>query len=497
MKKSQIVWLLISLLSIPGIALGIAQAMLAYENNQFHQGVIEEFAKIQNPTPDQQRVNDLFKNTSAQELCANPRFRGLDKDFESLCSEDFDPLMTMNTAAEVAGIAGVGLILAIAMFGLVARSSRTMLVLLFLPGLYLTLVSLVLLVALHATLLIASIYFVCSLAGRIPIGIIIAIGLGALAGIGVIIQGAFGTVRRAEITVLGKSRKIEVGDPLHGFLDHLTKHVGTAMPENIVVGFTPNFFVTEAKVRCLDGVLTGRTLYLSLPLTRILTQPELGAVLGHELGHFKGNDTKFSRWFYPIYSGTGQALRGLHEVAQGEGAQGLALLPAVFVLSYFLDRFATAESRLGRQREIAADAVGAKVSNPRACASALMKVHAFAPLWTNLYGEMREMLQEKKQFINASSYWASKIALGLQRQPHFITEIDTSTTDAGHPTDTHPPLGVRLNALQVPAEVYLADAAQCSLLHPAIELIPEHDELEKELTDIETSILASSEAPVI
>jgi hypothetical protein len=110
---------------------------------------------------------------------------------------------------------------------------------------------------------------------------------------------------------------------------------------------------------------------------------------------------------------------------------------------------------------------------------------------------MLEMLKQKKQFINASSYWASKMALGLQRNPNFIAEIDTSTTDVGHPTDTHPPLGVRLNALQVPAEVFVADSANCSPLHPAIELIPEHDELEKELSDIETSILASSRAPAI
>jgi Zn-dependent protease with chaperone function len=496
MKIRRMFWLLVGLLLIPSIAFGVAQAMLANESNQFHQGVAAEFAKFQNPTPDQQKLNDLLGNISTQQLCG-PIFRAAAKDFEDYCTETIDPLVMMNTAAEIAGAVGVGLIFTIAMFGLLARSSRIMLVLLFLPGLYLTLASLVLLIALHAALLIASIYFVCSLAGRIPIGIMIAIGFGALAGIGVMVQGAFGAVRRAEIRVLGKSRKLEVGDPLRAFLEHLTKQVETEMPDNVVVGFTPNFFVTEAKVRCLDGELNGRTLYLSLPLARILTQPELGAVLGHELGHFKGSDTKFSRWFYPIYRGTSQALSGLHEVARGEGAQGLALLPAASALGYFLDRFATAESRLGRQRELAADAVGAKATNPRACASALMKVHAFAPLWTNLYGEMLEMLKQKKQFINASSYWASKMALGLQRNPNFIAEIDTSTTDVGHPTDTHPPLGVRLNALQVPAEVFVADAANCSPLHPAIELIPEHEELEKELSDIETSILASSRAPAI
>jgi Zn-dependent protease with chaperone function len=491
MKKREIVGLFVALLAIPAIALAVAQAILSYENNQFQQGAASDFAEIKNPTPDQQKVYDLFRKISLQQFCGNPTLRAAST-LESDCSEEVDPLVMITTGAEIAGAVGIGLIFGIAMFGLLARSSRTMLVLLFLPGLYLTLIVLVALIALHAGLLIAALYYVCALAGRIPIGIMIAIGIGAVLGIIAIIQGAFGAVRRAETTVLGKSRKLEVGDPLRGFLEHLTKQIGTAMPENVVVGFTPNFFVTEAKVRCLDGELNGRTLYLSLPLARILTQPELGAVLGHELGHFEGSDTKFSRWFYPIYRGTGQALSGLNKVSQGEDAAGLALLPAISALRYFLDRFATAESRLGRQREIAADAVGAKVTNPRACASALMKVHAFAPLWTNLYKEMREMLEQKKQFINASSYWASKVALGLQRNPNFVAEIDTSTTDVGHPTDTHPPLGVRLKALQVPLEVVVADAAQCSPLHPAIELIPEHDEIEKELSDIESALLAGS-----
>ena len=38
----------------------------------------------------------------------------------------------------------------------------------------------------------------------------------------------------------------------------------------------------------------------------------------------------------------------------------------------------------------------------------------------------------------------------------------------------------------------MADAAQCSPIHPAIELMPEHDELEKELSDIEHYLLADS-----
>jgi Zn-dependent protease with chaperone function len=66
-------------------------------------------------------------------------------------------------------------------------------------------------------------------------------------------------------------------------------------PEHIVVGLDPNFFVTESEVRCLDGTCNGRTLYCSLPLSRILTINEFIGIIGHELGHFKGEDTS-SPW---------------------------------------------------------------------------------------------------------------------------------------------------------------------------------------------------------
>ncbi|MEO8662989.1 MAG: hypothetical protein ABI693_31310, partial [Bryobacteraceae bacterium] len=55
--------------------------------------------------------------------------------------------------------------------------------------------------------------------------------------------------------------------------------VGTAPPQNIVVGTNATFFVTETKVKTEQGFAAGRTLYLSLPLCRILSKSELGSVI--------------------------------------------------------------------------------------------------------------------------------------------------------------------------------------------------------------------------
>ena len=72
---------------------------------------------------------------------------------------------------------------------------------------------------------------------------------------------------------------------------------------------------------CLDGKLKGRTMFLSLSLCRILSLDEMKAVLGHELAHYKGLDTRFSRRFYPIYRGATQGLVSVSFLASQRKAE--------------------------------------------------------------------------------------------------------------------------------------------------------------------------------
>ncbi|MFD2022059.1 M48 family metalloprotease [Pseudocitrobacter faecalis] len=45
--------------------------------------------------------------------------------------------------------------------------------------------------------------------------------------------------------------------------------------------------------------LTGNTLYLPLTYLSLLNEAEIAAVVGHELGHFTGEDTQYSLRFAP------------------------------------------------------------------------------------------------------------------------------------------------------------------------------------------------------
>src|SRR5262249_41710129 len=177
----------------------------------------------------------------------------------------------------------------------------------------------------------------------------------------------FAISRRASTSVLGKTVPEEAEPQLWKFVRAIATRLGASPPHNIVMGLEPNFYVTSADVVVYPGAnkQPNETLYLSLPLMRLLSYDELTAVIGHELGHFRGEDTDFSLKFYPIYAGTGQPLAAL-ESQSVNGARALALLPACAILSFFMEQFAHAERAIGRHRELEADQAGASVSSGRA-----------------------------------------------------------------------------------------------------------------------------------
>ena len=74
----------------------------------------------------------------------------------------------------------------------------------------------------------------------------------------------------------------------------------TTPPDNLLIGLQFNFYVTELAVWHDGGRAAGKTLFLSLPLLKQLSPEEVVAIIGHELGHFIGEDTKLTREFYPL-----------------------------------------------------------------------------------------------------------------------------------------------------------------------------------------------------
>lgn len=466
-------WLFGLVLVIPIIAFAVAEGIQAHFNSELRAAIRQNY-----PNADPEKLASF----TVALLCKDP-----EPSMTELC-DTYGNLNLMRSAALGSAGAGLALLLVIYLGGVSARNSRKLLLSLFKPGLYLTASMLIVLILVYGALAMAAIYYgESALIGRIHVKIIVLIGIGALIGVFVLARNAFALIKKAQTSVIGTSLSHDEAPKLWGKVEQLSDKLGALRPQNIVVGLDPNFFVTEADTLCLSGNLSGRTLYCSLPLCRILSEDEFCSVIGHELGHFKGLDTQYSERFYPIYRGTASSIAALQETG-GEGATQIALLPAIAVLSYFFECFSVAESRISRFRELAADEVGASVASPQSLASALVKLHAFSGVWSGLQQAAAEALQKGNMFINASKTYAEVVANSDGKEA-LKGILETHTP---HPTDSHPPLGTRLESLKVTLEKISPVALAVNPPDPALNLIESSERKEEELSATYQMILAKN-----
>ncbi|WP_448592708.1 M48 family metallopeptidase [Thermoflexus hugenholtzii] len=456
--------LLAMLLAVPLVGFGAAEGIRARLNSGLRFAIQREYPGLTGPELARITVDLLCQEFSSQlpELC-----------------EMNSSLKLLSRVSIGVGAAGLFLLLLIYVAGRVARSNRTLLVFLFMPGLYLTALALIGLIIFHAAIAIVASFYGSIVFPELPYPrIILAISVGALIGVIAMIRGLFSTIRKARTFVIGKALKREHAPDLWILVEEAAQRLGSLKPDHIVVGLDPNFFVTEADVVSLSGSLKGRTLYCSLPLCRILSVEELTSIIGHELGHFKGQDTRFSKYFYPIYAGTVSALANLHATRQGFSS--IPMLPAIAVLSYFLESFSMAERRLSRERELEADRVGASLTSPRALASALVKLHAFIGLWEGWEGIIAALMRQGITLENISQGYADLVLQNAR--PEALQGIANGRL--AHPTDSHPPLAVRLQSLQIGLDDVATDALAVRPPQAAITLISNAEKLEEEISQV-------------
>ncbi|WBV44890.1 M48 family metallopeptidase [Pseudoroseomonas cervicalis] len=283
------------------------------------------------------------------------------------------------------------------------------------------------------------------------------LGLGALTMLGRALRQlrtALALFEPEPLPLIGRCLDETAAPGLWRELRGLATRSGAALPDQLVLGLTDGFFVTSGEILLQPEQrrLRGRTLHVPLPLLAALDRAEALSIIGHELGHFSGADTEYSRRFAPIYAGVA---RSLDAVAQHQ-ADNLSLLtrPALMLGEFVMRQFDHAVHHWSRQREFAADGVGAWLTSPQAAASALLRSAALAqPLHDALVQAVQAGPEAAPDLLAAT----------LERVP--ATALDEPLRHLEerqpHPTDTHPPASQRLAALgEAPSPALLARAAR-------------------------------------
>ena len=208
----------------------------------------------------------------------------------------------------------------------------------------------------------------------------------------------------------------------------------TNPPDRILVGLQLNFYVTELAVKHDAGRAEGKTLYLSFPLLKQLSEDHVVAIIGHELGHFIGEDTKMTREFYPLRF-------KVHATMIAMARSGWVGWPSFQFLNFFSWCFGETERAASRERELLADRKAAELTSPKIAAEALIRLQVAAEAF---------QLGLKEAMKNPS-----KNPLDLPLQNIVLEKLAPETAfwqqlfekKLPHPLDTHPTLLVRLESL--------------------------------------------------
>lgn len=483
------------LLGIPLIGIATAITIQGMQDDGFRQSLREEVLRVRSQqklaaatTTERMKEEGFRKNIREQVLqappqvepineetlaratvryaCADLEFRGANPE---ACGTN-DMFRWALIVSAVSGILALSLFVGITVAGRTTFRDRDHLLRIFVPGFKITGYAASFLALVYAVLFTGVVFLVESqVFGFIHTFLLLGIlGGGAVASFAC--WNAVRTMLSPRQGMFYYSKTAAAGDApaLWRSIAAVASKVGAELPTHVVLGIDGNFFVTEGEVGTLDGPVKGRVLYLSLPLCRLLKHDELEAVIAHELAHFVGHDTEYGVKYGPIYTGI---ISSYVEMSAG----GIAAIPVQMLMGYFWESFSTAVAVIDRERELAADGVGARTVSPRAIASSLLKLHIYGPLLDPLRGELREAVFDEKPIPKPREVFARRVADHAAAR----STDDLDERRLPHPTDSHPQLSVRLKSLLLEIKDVEGEAFEVPPSTSALALIPQADALEQ------------------
>jgi Zn-dependent protease with chaperone function len=358
-----------------------------------------------------------------------------------------------------------GVLLAVSLgIVLVSHGNRARMAALFRPGLTFLLIGLGVLIVAEGVIVIGALWELMLVIGRVYPFVILAVGIGVLAGVAGVLQALWAMLRPSTLDAQGVELRRDRYPALFAEVDDIAAKLGTEPPTTILAGLEPNFYVVETDVQALRGRFRGKVMYLSVLVSRVLSRAELRAIIGHELGHFRGLDTAYSKAFAPVYAGGVTSLQALSQAMSGW--RGIAMLPAFKMLEAFFVSFAESESTIGRTRELEADAAGVEASSAAALGSSLLKLERTAGSWDLVFDDAVRAARSTTPTPNLADAFVARARAVLPLGP----VVDGPERRITHPFDTHPPVADRLAAMGLEAGALEAAVRDLEPVDPAAAL---------------------------
>jgi Zn-dependent protease with chaperone function len=461
-------------LAVPLVFAALALTSRSESDQRWQDGLRRQFV-VRRQRPDER----VIARYSLASLCGDPRAARTIRPCRS-----YNLFSSMVRASAVTGALGAIFLAAVAAAGAACRSRRDRLLRLFKPALYATVTGLVALVLLHGLLGIAGLFLLGEVIQRWPITLVLLLAAATLAAVASMIQVALAVTRKDGPPVVGRRLDPASQPRLAAWVAEIAAAAGVAPPAHLVAGLGPELFAAEGTVTCLDGPLHGRTLCLSLPLARILSVEELRGLVAHELAHFRAGEAAATVVFLPLHAG---ARRSIQRLSQVPGIRSVTTLPALSILSFFMQAFEPGVSRLRSEREQDADQVAAGVAGREIFGTALVKAHAFTPAWEAVSVAMERAVVEDSQYENTSELF-EQVAAG-SAGPERLAGVGALSLP--HPTDLHPALADRLRALGVSPREVAAAALLTRPADPAATLVQGCEAIERDLSRIEHRMAAA------
>lgn len=454
---------LLALFLIPAVTYVFAGYAQRDQDTRFVEGISQRIdADKRLPSAEKQARKDYYRSNPPSTICNSTDPEA--QDYRAAMCERYGDVWQFNMARTVSLgtlVASGVLLVAVLGLGALAFVDRKMQYASFVTGWHLTTwASAASLVAQGAMAVWLSFWVTAVFFHKYSPKLIIVVGLAVAAGVFVAVAGIFKRVQ-SDSRAVGELVSEADAPMLWKRIRHMAQRLKTDPPQHIVAGIDANFFVTEAPLTVGDKTLTGRTLFVSLPLLRVLDQTEADAVFGHELAHLRGGDTQSSARLGPKLV---QFDHYRHAIRTG----GLSAVVSP-VLDLYRTIFEFALARDSREREFKADRIAAKLVSPAAIAQSLVKIAAYAQY---RYKIEDELFGRNDRHDNTSLGIAGFVAQGLTpyaASDDFLNAMKTANVP--HPFDSHPAMPERLRNVGMPLKEH--DYSAIAVRKPAATWVQE------------------------